>query len=373
MPAKGLDTARKIVIVGAGPVGCYTAQLLKIYGFRPLLIEEHSEVGRPIHCTGLVGNRVFEDKRPFSISSASIINTINGAVINYDHQHFTIERKKVAYVIDREKFDKELSKGLEILYQNKFLGLEKTNSGYLIETDKDELFADIVIGADGANSGLRRFINQDTDIQCYKGVQFRIKTKPRHKDFVELYLMRTSFFWIVPEREDIVRVGTISGNPYNDLQEFIKKIKIKGRLLERFAGVVAIGVCRNSIKDNIALVGDAACQIKPLTYGGIFFGLKAAAILSECIKDDCFSSYEALWKKELAWEIKIGLKAKAIYNRLDTEGVKKIFNLIKEQKSLIEKVGDFENHSRLILEIIKKPSLYPQIGELSTLLFKKII
>lgn len=373
MKPEVLDTSKKIVIVGAGPIGCYTAQLLKIYGFNPLLIEEHNEVGRPVHCTGLVGSRVFEDKRPFKISDSSIINIINGAVIYYDNQHFAIERKKVAYVIDRERFDKELSNGLNILYQNKFLGLEKIKSGYIIETDKDELSADIIIGADGANSNIRKIINQDADIKYYKGVQFRIKAKPRHKDFVEVYLRKPSFFWIVPETESVVRVGTISDNPYKDLQEFIREVKIKGKILERFGGVVAIGICRNTAEENIALVGDAACQLKPLSYGGIYFGLKAATILTHCIRDGRLSNYDTLWKEELVSEIKIGLKAKAIYNRLNNEELKKIFNLIKNQKSLIEKIGDFENHSRLILEIIKKPNLYPQIGELFIMLFKKII
>lgn len=366
--------SKQIVIIGAGPIGCYTAQVLKTYGYEPLVIEEHNEVGRPLHCTGLVGHKVFEESRPFGLSTSSIINTINGAVIHYDNQHFVIERKKVAYVIDREKFDKDLSQGLDILYENKFLGLEKTDSGYVIETDKDELPADIVIGADGANSITRKILSQDTNhISYYKGMQLRIKTKPRYKDFVEVYLKRPSFFWIVPEAEDIVRVGTISENPHNDLQGFLKEIKIKGEILDKFGGLVVVGIFNTTVKENVALVGDAACQMKPLSYGGIYFGLKAAAILSSCIKEDRLGDYDSLWKQELASEIRIGLKARQIYNRLDAKELKKIFELLKTQKSLIERVGDFENHSRLILEIIKKPTLYPQIGDIFSILFKKIL
>jgi len=33
----------KIIIVGAGPVGCYTAQLLKQKGYETVLLEEHSQ------------------------------------------------------------------------------------------------------------------------------------------------------------------------------------------------------------------------------------------------------------------------------------------------------------------------------------------
>ena len=47
----------EIVIVGAGPTGCYTAQLLKKYGFKTRIIEEHREVGKPVSCAGLVGRQ----------------------------------------------------------------------------------------------------------------------------------------------------------------------------------------------------------------------------------------------------------------------------------------------------------------------------
>lgn len=365
--------SNKIIIIGGGPVGCYTAQLLKIYGYSPLVVEEHHEIGRPIHCTGLIGKRVFDEKRPFVIPANSIINRINGATIHYDNQNFSIERKNVAFVIDRERFDKDLSKGLDILYGRKFIGIEKSKSGYIIETDQDQLFADTIIGADGANSTVRKFLNPDSEIKCNKGVQLRIRVRSARKDLVEVYLKKSLFFWMVPESEDVMRIGTISENPYRDLQDFLKEEKIKGEIIERFGGLVAIGICKNTVKDNIALVGDAACQLKPLSYGGVYFGLKAASILASCIKENRILEYDALWKKELLTEIKIGLKARQIYNELEQEELKKIFKLLKNQKSLIEKIGDFENHSRLILEILKKPNIYPQIGDLFYLLIKKIL
>ena len=363
--------SKKIVIVGAGPIGCYTAQLLKRYGYDPLLLEEHTEVGRPLHCTGLVGRKVFSEKRPFMPPASAILNEINGAVIHYNNQSFVLKRKGVAYVIDREKFDKGLSAGLNILYANRFLGIEKYRSGYIIDTEKDQLFADIVIGADGSNSSVRNIINNNTNnIAAYRGVQFRMKTELRDRDLVEVYLKDSFFFWVVPESESIVRVGTISDNPYQNLQDFIGENKIKGEVLDKFGGLVSIGICKYTVKDNIALVGDAACQLKPLSYGGIYFGLRAAAILADCIKRNRLSDYDLLWKKELAFEIKIGLKAKELASRLNKRELEKVFKLLKEQKSFIEKMGDFENHSRFVLDMIKNPRIYPQLGNLIRIIFK---
>ncbi|MBU1125837.1 MAG: NAD(P)/FAD-dependent oxidoreductase, partial [Candidatus Omnitrophica bacterium] len=317
--------SKKIIIIGAGPVGCYSAQILKTFGFTPILVEEHREVGRPLHCTGLVGSTLFEEKKPFVITSASIINTINGAVVHCGRQHITIEKKKVAHVIDRERFDKEISRGLDILFENKFLGVERTNGGYSVETDKKELDADIVIGADGADSTVRALVSASKEnIPCYRGVQLRMKSKPRYNDFVEVFLRKQSFLWIVPEADGVVRVGIISERPHHDLKSFLQELKLKGEVLDRFGGLVAVGMCRTTVKENIALVGGAACQLKPLTYGGIYFGLKSAAILASCIKENKLSEYDRLWKKELGQEITIGLKARALYNQFETKEIEDV-------------------------------------------------
>jgi len=365
--------SKRIVIVGAGPAGCYAGQLLKIYGLKPLLIEEHPEVGKPIHCTGIIGGRIFKEKSLFPIPRGSTINVINGAFIHYDREEFDISRKEVAYIVDREDFDKGLSKGLDILFENRFLGFERNKRGYIVQTDKEEIGADIIIGADGANSLLRKVMNSERNIRSYRGLQFKMKFKPRRKDFVEVFLKKDSFLWIVPEREGIVRVGTISENPHRDLSNFIKDRGIKGEPIGKFGGLASVGICENTIKDNIALVGDAACQMKPLSYGGVYFGLRCASILASCIKEGRIDDYDRLWKQAFASEIRIGLKAKGIYSKLNKEEVGDIFYFLKDQRAIIERKGDFENHGQLILEIIRKPSNFPQITTLLKMLIRNII
>jgi len=94
---EGLKIKMEIVIVGAGPIGCYTAQLLKkcrINSFR--IIEEHDEVGRPVRCAGIVGKPVFEDSL-IPLSRDSILNQINGALFFYKGNSFKIERSGVVW------------------------------------------------------------------------------------------------------------------------------------------------------------------------------------------------------------------------------------------------------------------------------------
>ena len=168
----------KVLIVGAGPIGCYAARLLKEkkVELEVVIIEEHSGIGRPIHCAGLVGQNVFSEmKINFGRHNGVMLNSIDGAEVFLDGESFKIERKEVAVVIDRERFDRYLGEGLRVDFNTRFVGVENEGSGYLVETDRKEYYADIVIGADGANSALRRMGGFKERIEYMRGVQFRMK------------------------------------------------------------------------------------------------------------------------------------------------------------------------------------------------------
>jgi geranylgeranyl reductase family protein len=362
-----MKIGKRIVIVGAGPIGCYLAQLLKEKGVNSLLIEEHKEIGRPIHCAGLVGKKVFAETK-IPLSSDCILNTINGAVIHLGKHRLVIRKEKVAYVIDREKFDKKLGEGLEIRFETKFLGLEKENGAYLVETERGHLKTDIVVGAEGAKSSVRDFISPN-HIEYLKGVQFRLAIKAHYPDMVEVDIRRPYFYWIIPESKDVVRIGVLSQNPYQDLLAFIKERKLKGKILDKFAGIVPFTHPPHLSKERIFLVGDSASQIKPLSYGGIYMGMRGAEMLCECILKDRFLEYSNIWKKRFGREIETALKMRRLFSRLTGNDIEKIFTFIKENVDIIEKKGDFENHSQLVWEFLKHATVPKDIF---SILFKII-
>lgn len=347
------------VIVGAGPIGAYLAQLLKRQGLNPVLIEEHKDLGKPVHCAGLVGKKVFEEARlvlPFD----SIINTIDGAVIHLDKNTIEVKRKEVAYVIDREHFDKKLGENLDIRFETKFIGLEHENGRYIIETDKGDIKADMVIGADGAKSSVREFIIANS-VTYLKGVQFRMKLRPRYAHMVEVFIERPYFYWIIPESDNAVRVGVLSNNPYHDLIGFMKKHALTGKIFEKFAGIVPLTHFDSLAKGRVFLVGDSASQIKPLTYGGLYMGMRAAEILSDCICAQRYTKYSWLWRKRFGHEITIALRARDIFQNLTDSELKRIFMFVKDKVSVIEDKGDFENHSLLAWEFLKDPHTSKEI------------
>ena len=369
---EGLKIKMEIVIVGAGPAGCYTAQLLKNYGFETRIIEKHLEVGKPARCAGFVGRQVFENT-VLPISKSSIVNQINGALFFYGEDSFLIKRKDVAYVIDREKFDKNLSRGLNVECGKKLMEIKKEGSGYVLKTNVDNIYADLVIGADGPNSQVRKFMDIGRNkrkweiIKYYTGVQYRIKLD---KDLfspgvVQVHLQEgVSFFiWIIPEGNNIIRLGLISENSRKHLNQFIKDLKITGKIIEKLAGMVSLGYTQSFYK-NIALVGDAACQIKPLTGGGIYYGLKSAELLAECIREGKLAEYDKRLKKKFGREIKFGLKGRQIYEKLNNNELEEIFLIFKKNAGFIEKMADFENHSKIFVEAFKNPKIFMEAGKI---------
>lgn len=401
----------EIVIVGAGPIGCYTAQLLKKCGINSFrIIEEHSEVGRPVRCAGIVGKPVFEDSL-IHLSRDSILNQINGALFFYRGESFKIERSGVALVIDREKFDKELSQGLEVECGRRLLEIEEEGEGdgvgigdgsrYRLKTNQGDIWADIVIGADGPRSRVRKFIDSkgkeerrggrakkdagngsdgidgSGETKFYKGVQYRIKLENLKGleledeifsgEMTRVYMREgiPFFVWIIPEGDGIIRLGVIAENGRRELERVIEEEGIKGEIIDRLAGIIPLGLCQ-SVYKKIVVVGDAARQVKPLTGGGIYYGMKAAEILVECIQDGELAEYDKRWKSKFGREIKFGLWARKVYERLNKSEheLEDIFLLLKENADFIERAANFENHSLVFREALKRPKIFVKAGKI---------
>jgi len=384
---RGLKIKMEIVIVGAGPIGCYTAQLLKNYGINSFrIIEEHEEVGKPVRCAGLVGRQVFE-KTLLPLSESSILNRIDGASIFYGNDDFQINREGVAYVIDRERFDKNLSEGLEVECGKRVVEIKKGRTGYILKTnDNDDIYADLVIGADGANSRVRKFINfMDNDcanakkrgyVKCYLGAQYRIKAEENLlcSKISQVHLREgiPFFIWVIPEGNNIIRVGVISENVREDLEEFLKGFKIKGEIIGKLAGMIPVGFTKNYYK-SIALVGDAAVQVKPLTGGGIYYGLKSAELLVKCIKENRLDEYDRRLKRKFGREIKFGLKARKLYEEINEKELKNIFMMFKKNAGIIERVANFENHSIIFIEFLKNPGMFRDASKILSRNIGKIL
>ncbi len=354
----------KILIVGAGPIGCYLAHLLnqKNKNFDVTVIEEHACAGQPVHCAGLVSQSLFSKAR-FRLPQDAVVNNIDGAQIYLDRDSFQVKKKNVAFVLDRRMFDYLLSQNLNVVYNSRFLGVERAKNRYMVLTERGDITTDIIIGADGANSSVRKIIDDEANVKYYAGAQARVKTNDFKKHFVSVYMKKPFFAWAIPESDEVVRIGLIAKNPYSELLKLLKEICVNGQVLEKTGGILPLGHCRTQ-KDNIFLVGDAACQIKPLTHGGIFYGMRCAEILCDCIANSRLYLYEKHWRAKFDKDIEVGLKMKRLYEELDDESLQKLFKLLKANRVILEKFADFDSHSDTILRLVRLEGVQKILGKL---------
>jgi len=330
-----LDKNYDVIVVGAGPAGCRTAELVAKKGFNVLVLEEHPDIGKPTQCTGLVSQRI--GKLPKKI----ILNKIKVARFCSGSGSFEIKSKKSVYVIDRGKFDRQISeeaKKVGVNFKTSIRFLDFKNGE--VVTSKGIYVTKILVGADGPNSSVARVSGIELPKNILSAVQVNVKSN-FDPDTVELWfgsdIAPGLFAWVVPESSNKARVGLAADiNPNKFFDRFFKKrignVKSDGRI----GDAIRYGLIKKSVAENVLLVGDAACQIKPFSAGGLVYGQIGAKCAGEaCVKaleENDFSekflleNYDKKWKKELAGPIKKGLFMKRIFSKFGG----KSFKLIKK-------------------------------------------
>ena len=291
------------IIIGGGPVGGYIAQHIAEVGLSVGLLEEHSTIGLPVRCAGLVTKRVLDFSN--SASDDSRILPITGAHIHSPSgKIYMIGGEKTnAYVINRSIFDQELVKkaydvGADVLIGKKVVSVYKKNGliecKYLHNQKKIKIQGRIVVGADGPYSIVRQSFNFPSPaeyIRCIGAEISNISMDPRYVEiFVNLRYAPGFFAWIIPTNNQgtTARIGLgISQKNSRMLKVYFERflsdpllrdIKIESYL----GGTIPLGPLKKSTLAQVMLVGDAAAQVKQLQevdYILVYFVLNIVLVL----------------------------------------------------------------------------------------------
>lgn len=377
-----------VIVVGAGPIGSYTAYQLAEVGFEVVLIEEDEEVGKDVICTGVIGTEAFER---FDLPQRAIISEIK-SIVFFSPSLLTINytpSDTLAYVVDRDIFDKEIlqaaqRKGVDVhlgkqvrrinTYKD-FVEVESWNEGlraaYRQGDSLETLRAKLVILATGVNYRLQRSLGLGVPPSFLKGAQTEVEVKNLRQ--TEIYVGRQispgSFAWAVPLGNGWARIGVLAESKgVSHLEEFLK-MRFAGRIKQENPRIVqkriACGAAKRSVKDRILAVGEAAGQVKTTTGGGVFYGLLcseiAVHILQKAFSKGDLSQrgllqYERLWRSKLGKELKMGQWARKVLRKLTDKQIDKIFRFVREKafiKKLLEKKVKFDYHASLISSGLK--------------------
>src|SRR5262245_51497527 len=130
-----------VVIIGAGPGGLHAARQLSSRGFDVVVLEEHSRIGAPVHCTGILASDAFEE---FALPANSVLNDLHTArFYSPSGQTFDYTTERVeAVVVDRMVFDETLKlealrSGARIIGDSRVIGVETGDRGVSVSLATD--------------------------------------------------------------------------------------------------------------------------------------------------------------------------------------------------------------------------------------------
>lgn len=380
-----------VLVVGAGPAGSTLADRLSSRGHRVVVIEEHPRVGYPVQCAGLVSKRALE-----LADAPSVVRTaVRGATVfgpSLGSVHFKAPEPR-AFVIDRGGLDVALADraaraGAEFRTSTRFAARVGSRGGRTVvrlqgaNGAASEMSARLVVGADGVSSGVARAFRLRRPVEILPAFEAEIPRSPGDPDTVEVYLGRTIspglFGWWIPDGAGGARVGVAvdaDGTParvyYERLLAYLER-RFGTRLANATALLVSgipIGTVPKTHGDGVLLVGDAAAQVKPLSGGGIFTGIRCAEIAAG-VADDALRTgdltaprlleYDRAWRAEFGEEFRRALYLRRVFQRLDDTDLDRLIAALQgsDLAATIVAFGDIDFPTHVARQLLRQsPSL----------------
>lgn len=370
----------EVLVVGGGPAGLYAAQKIASRGRSVLVCEEHDQVGRPVHCTGILAIDSFSDfdlprdVRLNALTAARFVSP-SGLVVDYETQ------APLATVIDRVALDRALASraraaGAEMRVGARVSTIEPHADGVTVVAGDWCVHTRLVVLACGASYGFQRRLGLGFPSAHLQTAQRELPATRLGE--VELHFGRTvardGFAWAVPVvRHDgtFARVGAMASDDalgaYTRMLARIAEpwgVQVDG--VPPRQKVLPLGDIPRTYADRLLVVGDAAGLVKPTTGGGIHYSILSAGLAAEVAVDALrhdrleaasLARYERNWRRHLADELATQHALRRVVTALDDAEVDSLFDLAQTDgvMPLVRKTAQFNQHRHLIRALFKHP------------------
>ena len=358
-----------VLVVGAGPAGSTLSLLLARAGLDVLMVDSKKAIGKR-SCSGILGMRCLKElpvnADPFVISEIrkGIFRSPGGIEIRVEGD---IARVVDRVLLDRESVDASLAEGARILMGHRFVGIDDGKAIVKGESGSRSISFKYLVGADGVYSKVREVLNLKAQ-EPYIGVQVTSREGISLDDGFIVKIMRGSrFLWIYPWG-DKCRVGAL-GRRTDPVIEWVQRAM--PCFEEKIVAAIPSAPLRRFQRGNIALVGDASGQVKPLSRGGVYLGVKGAKFLANSIVKSyemdlpyIESSYERRWWSTFGFEIKAGLALRRALDDMSPKELDSLFNSLKNFEGKISFDIDYQIISTLksvkIWDILRTSFMAPR-------------
>jgi len=384
------------VVIGAGPVGSYTALHLAKQGIKTVVFEEHPQIGLPAHCAGHISIRSLKTLGLYPLEG--IVENTFCAANFYSPQgtKFKLQLNcPVTAVLNRTYLDQYIANqaqkaGAEFILNSRVQTLliqKGTITGLKVKTNNNtetQLRAPIVIDAEGISSRLLR----QTGLTPLNpsGLVYAIETEMDNIENIEEHAVEVYFGkgyapgfygWIIPKPDGTAKVGlaTNQGDPRNYLKRLMTKHPVASKQLSKakilnanYHAISLGGPIPQACSNGFLAVGDCASQIKPTTGGGVIFGLTAAkeaantanqALIRGDVSVKTLLSYQKRCSELFSFDFKTMLQLRHFLDSLSDEKLDEMLRVCKKlgvDKSL-RGVTEIDYQGKMLLNAATKPAM----------------
>lgn len=346
-----------VLVVGAGPGGGSAALHSGREGLNVILIEDHPEIGTPVHCGECI-SQVAVDNLKLQLPEEVISKRVDGIRVLFP-DGTAKKLSEPGYVLEKHLFerwlaDEAVKEGASLHLSHKLTGMTPVEEdgrfvGWLCE-GRGEAFpiqAKVVIDASGVVGVTSKMLQLNPRPKVIAGMQYEIAQVPTD-GYLDFYIWPSyatkGYLWMIPKADGRANIGLVTEDKkgaVKSLDRFIADTEFKGLdrqnppwrgegvSLRGFGGTIPIsGPHKVTHSDGLMLVGDAAGFTSPLFEGGSHLALKSAsfaaataasAIAAGDISAAKLAGYPALWQAEFPPYEKILRGKTALYSLSDDE------------------------------------------------------
>jgi len=365
-----------ICIVGASLAGNYLCYLLSRADLKIIVIEEHHDIGHPFQCAGIISKKITQI---IEVPNTIILNRIKIAkIVAPSGKAIRLSGDEQPCVVDRVALDQlfyekvKNNDKIRFYLGEKFISFtEMVENGQrfvLIKTSKRKIKSKMIIGCDGPVSTVARHFGIKNKVLY--AAQIRVKNDFNPNEVVMFFDPRWKelFGWIVPEgKNNIYRIGIASAtNIHQKFKYFLKNIKIDiNKKIDQQGGMIPYGIMNQCGFDNCLLIGDAACQVKATTGGGIIMLLTATKIAARTIiknfQTNDFSAqfikknYEKQCFVKIGKQLKLHYMIRMVFEKFSSKDYELFFRIIKtsEIEKIISFYGDMDFPKTMVLRLLR--------------------
>lgn len=291
-----------VLVVGAGPAGTTCAYLLKKAGVDCLLIDQ-ATFPRDKICGGGLTSKTWHLIERLMPGFEYDYNPANNIRLSMDGKaQCEICFNNPIRIVQRKNFDHALlQQYLSIdgkFQQDALLQVEEKNDGHIIASLKsgESITCQYLIGADGSNSRVRRYLTSSTDrgvliLEQYgeKGIQYQMTNfspllDKQRETTIDIFLSsaydKSGYFYRFPNHAyDVVGFGDNSTTP----EKFRRVMQEQGFPDGKTLGTYLYLSNDYPLKENIILIGDAGGFANRVTWEGLYNAFRTAQNAAEAI------------------------------------------------------------------------------------------